>query len=266
MHEASTSLKFDLPTQAIDFMDIKGLTGQFTSIYFGTHTLKVDSEPLKLYHDFRLLEHGSDIRLLFIRPVKGRQLELLPDRRLQLHDEQLNAQWGRYHFTLGLPASASQLQAQKVFAAYRLGQTIDFSNQGVSHFYIGEGFSISESLGRWTMDEQALVGLRVMNLSPEKKAQLALTYKALVTSIKQCQQVFIQLNQQPIGRNRLCSDNQGDEAQVYRYDIPIGIIRKEGLVQIQIGTADSMAPRQLKMNNDERKLGVFLQTLMITQL
>jgi len=265
MQEASPSLKFDLPTQAIDFMDIKGLTGQFTSIYFGTHTLKVDSEPLKLYRDFRLLEHGGDIRLLFIRPVKGRQLELLPDRRLQLHDEQLNAQWGRYHFTLGLPASASQLQAQKVFAAYRLGQAIDFSNQGLSHFYIGEGFSISENQGRWTMNDRAFISLRLLDFLAEKKTQLVVSYKALLAKGKECQQVIVQLNQQKIGSTRLCIENKGDTLQTYRYEIPFGAIGKEGIVQIQIETPDSISARQLKINTDERKLGIYVQTLVITQ-
>jgi hypothetical protein len=86
-----------------------------------------------------------------------------------------------------------------------------------------------------------------------------------VTSSKPCQQVIIRLNRQPIGSNRLCLENQGDQVQVYHYDIPLGAIGKEGLVQIQIETPDAVSPRQLKINDDERKLGVFLQTLVITQ-
>ena len=182
-----------------------------------------------------------------------------------MHDEQLNAHWANYYFSLGLPTFANPLSAQDVPASYRLNQVIDFSNKGVSQFYIGNGFSIPESLGRWTMNGQATVNLRVMNLAPEKKTQLVLTYKALVTNSKPCQQVIIQLNQQPIGSNRLCLDSRGNEAQEYRYDIPIGAIGKEGLVQIQIETPDSVSPYQLKMNNDKRKLGIFLQTLKIAQ-
>jgi len=259
------TVTLELPEQAIDLVDVKGLTGNFASIYFGAHVLSIDGKTLKINRDYRLLEHGGDIRILFIRPVQGHTLELMPDARLQLHDQQLNAQWANYHFSLGLPAFAHQLPSAAVPAAYRLNQVIDFSNQGISQFYIAKGFSIPESLGRWTMGESALVDLRVMNLAPEKKAQLALGYKALVTSNKPCQQVIIKLNQQPIGSNRLCLENQGDQVQVYRYDIPIGAIGKEGLVQIQIDTPDSVSPRQLNMNTDERKLGVFLQTLVMTQ-
>jgi hypothetical protein len=105
----------------------------------------------------------------------------------------------------------------------------------------------------------------VINLLPEKKAQLALTLKALLAGSKQCQQVIIQINEQKIGSQHLCLDNRGDEAQVYRYDIPLGAIDKDGLVQIQMVTPDSVSPRQLKINSDERKLGVFLHTLVITQ-
>jgi hypothetical protein len=259
------TLILELPQQPIDFVDVKGLTGSFSSIYFGAHVLKVDGRVLKINRDYRLLEHGGDIRLLFIRPVQGRALELLPDTHLQVHDEMLNAHWANYYFSLGLPTFANPVSSQAVPAFYRRNQVIDFSNKGISQFYIGNGFSIPESLGRWTMDEQASVNLRVMNLSLEKKAQLVLTYKTLITNSKPCQQVIIQLNQQPISSNRLCLDNQGNEAQEYRYDIPIGAIGKEGLVQIKIETPDSVSPYQLKMNNDKRKLGVFLQTLVITQ-
>jgi hypothetical protein len=259
------TVTLELPQQAIDLVDVKGLTGNFASIYFGVHVLSIDGKTLKINRDYRLLEHGGDIRILFIRPVQGHTLELLPDARLQLHNQQLNAQWANYYFSLGLPTFAHQLPFQAVPAAYRLNQVIDFSNQGISQFYIAKGFSIPESLGRWTMGESALIDLRVMNLAPEKKAQLVLRYKALVTSSKPCQQVIIRLNQQPIGSNRLCLENQGDEVQVYRYDIPLGAIGKEGLVQIQIDTPDSVSPRQLNMNTDERKLGVFLQTLVMTQ-
>ena len=259
------ALTMQLPEQPIDVVDVKGLTGSFSSIYFGEHMLRMDGKALKINRDYRLLDHGGDIRILFIRPVHGLALELLPDARLQWHDQQLNAQWANYHFYLGLPTFANPPSSQAVPAAYRLNQVIDFSNNGVSEFYIENGFSIPESLGRWTMGERALVNLRVINLSPEKKAQLVLRYKALVASSKPCQQVTMRLNQKPAGSNRLCLENQGDQTQVYRYDIPLGAIGKEGLVQIQIDTPDSISPRQLKINDDERKLGVFLQTLVITQ-
>jgi hypothetical protein len=59
--------------------------------------------------------------------------------------------------------------------------------------------------------------------------------------------------------------DQGDRAQDYVYSIPAGTIGKRGLVQIQIATPDSVSPSQLKMNTDDRKLGVFIQSLKITQ-
>ena len=259
------TLTVELAEQPIDFIDLKGVTGTFSAIYFGEHALKLDEKPLKLNRDYRLLEHGADIRILFIRPVQGRILTLLPDTGIELHDEQLNAQQGSYHFAMGLPAFKHHLPVQKVPPAYRLSQVIDFSNQGVSHFYIDEGFSIPESQGRWSINGQARIDLRLINLLPEKQAQLVLTFKALLAASKPCQQVTISLNGQPIGTNRLCLQNQGDGPQIYRYDIPIGTIAKDGLVQIEIATPDSVSPRQLNINSDERRLGVFLQTLSIIQ-
>ena len=104
-----------------------------------------------------------------------------------------------------------------------------------------------------------------MDLSLEKNAQLELTFKALLSPVHECQRVTIRLNQLTIGNTRLCLQDQGDTAQDYVYAIPAGTIGKEGLVQLEIATPDSISPSQLKMNSDERKLGVFLQTLKITQ-
>lgn len=263
--ESGSSLVFELAQQPIDFVDVKGVTGNFEQIYFGDHGLMLDGHALKIYRDFRLLDHGADMRILFIRPIEGRTLILRPDSRLQLHSAQLNAQSGSYRFSLGLPGFAADTSANAVPAAYRLNHVLDFSNQGLSHFYIREGFSIAESQGRWTLNTQARIDLRVMDLSPEKNAQLGLTFKALLSPAKACQQVTIRLNQQTIGNTRLCLQDQGDKAQDYVYAIPAGTIGKGGLVQIQIATPDSVSPSQLKMNSDERKLGVFLQTLKITQ-
>lgn len=264
-HESGSSLAFELPQQPIDFVDVKGVTGNFEQIYFGDHGLMLDGHALKIYRDFRLLDHGADMRILFIRPIEGRTLILRPDSRLQLHSAQLNSQSGSYRFSLGLPGFAAATSASPVPAAYRLNHVLDFSNQGLSHFYIREGFSIAESQGRWTLNTQARIDLRVMDLSSEKNAQLELTFKALLSPAKACQQVTIRLNQQTIGNTRLCLQDQGDKAQDYVYAIPAGTIGKGGLVQIQIATPDSVSPSQLKMNSDERKLGVFLQTLKITQ-
>ena len=264
-HEQSRVLNMDLPERSIDFIDIKGLSSDFTSTYFGEHSLIIDGQALKLYRNFRLLDHGADTRLLFIRPVIGRKLEFLPDPRLQLYDGQLNAQWGAYSFALGLPKPDVLLKYQKVPAAYRLGQVIDFSNQGISHFYIGEGFSIPENQGRWSNDDRALISLRIIDFSPDKRTQVALIYKTLIADRKQCQQVIIKLNQQKIGSNRLCLQNKGDTSQTYYYDIASGVIGNEGVVQIEIETPDSVSPLQLEINTDDRKLGVYVQKLVMTQ-
>lgn len=264
-HESGSSLAFELPHHPIDFIDVKGVTGNFDLIYFGDHGLTLDGHALKINRDFRLLDHGADMRILFIRPMEGRTLILHLDPRLQLHAQQLNAQSGSYRFSLGLPSFTANASASPVPAAYRLNQALDFSNQGPSLFYIREGFSIAESQGRWTLNAQALIDLRVMNLSPEKNAQLELTFKALLSPLHECQQVTIRLNQQQIGNTRLCMRDQGDRAQDYVYTIPAGTIGKGGLVQVQIATPDSVSPRQLKMNTDERKLGIFIQSLKITQ-
>ena len=263
--QAGGALEVDLPAQVIDFVDIKGLSGEFNKIYFGAHTLQLDGWPLQLYRDFRLLDHGADIRILFIRPIQGRTLQLSVDPHLQWHQQQLNAQWGTYRFAIGFASSLDFSSSAAVLAAYRLNQIIDFSNQGKSDFYIGQGFSIAEEQGRWTLNDGAALALRVMDLMSDKKVYLHLTYKALLAGEQACQQVGIIVNGQNIGNTRLCLSEQGQQAQTYHYEIPASAIDPAGLMHILIQTPDSVSARQLKINTDERKLGVYVQQLVITQ-
>lgn len=254
-----------LPKQPVDFIDIKGLTGTFPQIYFGGHALAVDGSPLGLYRDFRVLDHGPDLRILFIRPIEGNTLEFVPEANLRVFAEQINALWGSYHFALGVPHLLNHQDTQRVFAAYQLNQSLDFSNQGISQFYVAQGFSIPESQGRWTISDSAMIEMRIKSILPGQQAQLALTMKALLAGSKQCQQVVIIANQHSIGTQRLCQENQGQNMQTYRYTIPAGTMTKDGLLQIQIVTPDAISPRQLNINNDERQLGVFLQSLVVSQ-
>jgi hypothetical protein len=98
----SENLVVELPDKPIDIIDIKGLSGGFTEVYFGSHRLLIDGRELKPVRDYRLLPMVWGVRLLFIRPVVGRYVEFLPDQKLTQHTETLSVQLGIYHFALGV--------------------------------------------------------------------------------------------------------------------------------------------------------------------
>lgn len=94
----SENIVFELPDKQVDLIDIKGLSGGFTDVYFGAHRLLVDGHELKPVRDYRLLPMPWGVRLLFIRPIIGHSMEFFPDRKLTQQAEPLSAQIGAYRF------------------------------------------------------------------------------------------------------------------------------------------------------------------------
>jgi len=256
---------FTLPSHSIDFIEMQGLRGEFAHIYFGNHSLTLDGKILKPYKDFRLLDLGAGLRLLFIRPIEGKQIEWLVDQRVVLHKAIFNARSGSYVFALGMPKFYKKAALPTTFASYELGSMIDFSNTGLSQFYLGEGFSNPEATGRWTINDQARIQMQLINITRAQPLRLELTYRSLVSEAQPCQQIEISANAQVVGNESMCLKSSGNDFGMHRYLIPASIIGNDGVLSIGIRTPDSITPKQLKINDDQRKLGIQIEQLNISQ-
>lgn len=96
----SNGISFDLEDKYIDFLDLKGINGEFHHVYFGDHHLTLDGQALRYIRDYHVLPIDQGIRVLFIRPVQGKTLVFLPDPRLS-SENSLAPQIGTYGFSLG---------------------------------------------------------------------------------------------------------------------------------------------------------------------
>ena len=85
-----------------DFLDLPGLHGDFTDVYFGQHQVQVDAHRLQVIRDFRILPFAGGSRLLFSRPVNGRVIEIRTDPKLRWEGGYLG-RLGSYRFNLGKP-------------------------------------------------------------------------------------------------------------------------------------------------------------------
>jgi len=257
-------VNIEVPTGEVDFFDFKGLSGGFTEDYFGEHRVLLDGHELKRVRDFRVLPLGSNVRLLFIRPVSGQAIEFIPDHRLVRHYAQMAAYVGKYHFALGLPKPFRDKVTLDLVSGYRLGDLIDFSRQGSGQFYAGTGWSGPEDWGRWSVDGQARIDMRISNLTnTQNTLTFELTYGALVHPKQPCQKVEILANGHELAKQEVCIHSDGSLPKPYRYTLPVGLISADGILAIRIHTPDAVSPRHLGMNDDTRMLGVGLKTLRI---
>ena len=262
--EPGQAMRFELPDSEVDFIDFKGLNGGYTEIDLGEHRVLVDGRELKRVRDYKLLPIGSELRLLFIRPITGRSIEFLPDPRLVRHDRQIAAQAGVYRFALGVPKPFRNNDIPRIVSTYRLSDTVDFSGKGDGWLYATEGWSAPEGWGRWSLGEEARIVMRISGYIGQELT-LNLTYVTLANQKQPCQKVAITGNGYAIATQEICLADDGCAPTPRRYRLPVGSVSADGLLEIRIKTPDATSPKHLGINGDSRILGVGLKTLQIVE-
>lgn len=255
-------VNIEVPGGEVDFFDVKGLSGGFTEVYFGVHRVLLDGRELKRVRDFRVLPLGSNVRLLFIRPISGQTIEFIPDPRLVRYEAQMVVYAGAYDFALGLPKPFRDEVAPEMVSIYRLGDRIDFSRDGRGRFYAGAGWSDPEDWGRWSVNGEARIDMRIAKYTG-RPLTLELIYGALVAPRQPCQTIVVWTNGHELSRQEVCLGGEGNVPRPYRYMLPAGLVSADGMLAIRIGTPDAVSPKYLGMNDDSRMLGVGLETLRL---
>jgi len=262
--EPGQAMRFELPDGEVDFIDFKGLNGGYTEIDLGEHRLLLDGRELKRVRDYKLLPIGSEVRLLFIRPVAGRSIEFLPDPRLVRHDRQMAAQAGVYRFALGVPKPFRNNDIPRIVSTYRLSDIVDFSGKGDGWLYAAEGWSGPEDWGRWSLGEEARIVMRISGYIGQELT-LNMTYVALANQKQPCQKVSITGNGYAIATQGICLADDGGAPTPHRYRLPVGLVSADGLLEIRIETPDAISPKHLGINEDSSILAVGLKTLQIVE-
>lgn len=262
--DADQPIRFTLPNGQIDLIDIRGIDGGFNEIYFGQHRLWIDGHELRKVRDYRLLPVGSEVRVLFIRPVSGKIIEMMPDSQLRRHDGQIAAYVGVYEFALGLPKAFRTGGVSRVVSGYRVGDVIDFSTQGNSQFYAAEGWSAPEDWGRWSIDKEARLVMRIVGYK-ESRLTLEMTFGTLVAQSQPCQRVQVSANGYSLGGQNVCLESGGAIPKLFRYALPDTIISSGGLLDIRIETPDAISPERLGISEDFRTLGVGVTSVRVIE-
>lgn len=262
--EPGQAMRFELPGGEVDFIDFKGLNGGVEEIYEGQHRLLLDGSELKRLRDYRLLSIGSNVRLLFIRPVTGRSIEFFPDPSLTRQDLQMAARAGVYRFALGVPKPFRNSDIPPIASTYQLRDIVDFSVNGNGSIYVDEGWSHPEVWGRWSLGDEARILMHISGYNGQELT-LNMTYAAMVRSENKCQKVVLTGNGHTIATQELCLADGSHIPTLHSFRLPRGVVAQDGLLEIRIKTPDAITPKELGINEDTRILGVGLKTLQIDE-
>jgi hypothetical protein len=258
------NILFELPSKKIDFVDFKGLSGGFTEVYFGSHRLILDGKELTRVRDFRLLPMTWGVRVLFIRPLSGRSIEFIPDQKLSRQSGILSAQIGNYSFTLGALKPFREVVEQQIVTDYRMGEVIEFSQQGNGSMYATHGWSGPEAWGRWSINDEAAIQMRLSDYN-SNAFQMTLVMGGFVTEAHPCQEVSIIFNEKKIAQQSLCIGKGGEQPSSYKFVLPRELLQTNGKINIRLVTPNSISPKKLGISSDDRVLGVGIKSLVISQ-
>lgn len=95
---------------AVDFIDLKGIGGAFTDLYFGTPSIRAAGQEYRHIQHFRLIPTDFGARLVAFRPLRGPEIVMNLDPRTPLApDAEVRAY--RYTFGIGAPAWLARIPA-----------------------------------------------------------------------------------------------------------------------------------------------------------
>ena len=178
------------------------------------------------------------------------------------------ADFGPFHFvgTFGeallwerLPTLAAAVPTPK----YNIGETIDFSANGKSSRYAGEGWSGQESWGRWSTNKEAHLKLRI-DAASNKPMLLHIRFGAFVNGKHPQQDVGVIVNGNHVSLLHFRADQGGDTPKDFALEIPLGVVGDHGEMSISLTTPDSVSPKSLGLGGDDRVLGVGVSSIKIT--
>lgn len=253
-------LSFENPYAKLDLIDLSGLGGEFTDVYFGAHGLWLDGLKMRHVRDYRVLPAPWGIRILFIRPVAAHSISFQPDGRLVRAKTPLSATAGRYRFTLGVPKPFWDEGQAISGPAYSMGTVISAAESGNAGPYLLKGWGMSDASGRWSVDKRAMLRLRVAPVQ-NQPINLHLRLSAYVNDIHPEQRVEVSANGKPARQIRFLASAGG--AQPHEEIIPVSI-GPDGDLSLLLRTPDSAPPTTPISGADGRKLGVKLDSFWLT--
>ena len=265
-HSTSTSLSFQLNPVETDLIDLIGVHGEFNDVYFGNHRLCLDGHELHLMSEFRVLPAPWGIRVLFIRPVRGRTADFQPDAHLVRSGNGLRAIAGIYHFALGIPKPFwdEEDAIPPAICQYNPGEVVDFSDRGKSAFYTRNGWAGLEPWGRWTYGHEARLRLK-LDHSNRGPLLLQASMRSLVSDKYPQQTAEVNINGRPLGRLTFRVEQGADKPQNVSLEVPPGLVGEDGNLSLVLKTPDSISPVQLGISTtDNRVLGLGVFWLRLT--
>ena len=111
--EGKTTILVATDSRRLDFLDLRGMSGDFSQLYEGVHQLNVDGNVMKQGRDFRIFHAPWGARLLFSKTQRPKNIILTPDPRVQFAREGLGINGGAFRMGFGWPQWGREIESSE---------------------------------------------------------------------------------------------------------------------------------------------------------
>jgi hypothetical protein len=238
-----------------DFVDLLGVEGGFTDLYFGAHKLRADNAAIA-GGSFRVLPIGGGARLLFLRPLTFTELELSLDQKVRMGPNEGVSIVTSYGYTFGCRfRECSQFPA--VAWSGRSIQ-IDFRSMSTAQGLDLPAWWGPEPWGRWSKEAAAAVELRI---EPRPAVSVSAVVIPLLGAKRPTQSIALLANGCRVSSVEFSLADAAPKTVKGR--IPTGCIRADGRLRLELQTDTAQRPVKLGINQDRRRIGVGVSKIVL---
>jgi hypothetical protein len=171
---------------------------------------------------------------------------------------------GRYAFVAltkrGSPRPAPSLAATREIINVAIGDTIDFAGRNDTSCFLGQGWANPEPDFRWTLGQRAELNFTFSQLS-SSDLRCVVRAAALVGPSHPSLAVQIEANGTRIGEWKY----ESDQILLKTVIIPADLLRNSKHLQIAFLPVGPSTPKELGINDDQRRLGLAFRELTIEE-
>jgi hypothetical protein len=238
-------------------IDLLGIHGGFNEIVMNEHVVKLDGRRLTWLSEFRIFPTDWGTRLVLIRPLTGKKLEVTFMQPVTIDKAASVSLVGNY--SIALTCAVRTCSSITHFSDLPDPLIFDMEAGGNGNHFAGNNWSNADAAGTWTTAKRAAIFF-VAPVSQD--IAVSATVAPLLSPSAPEQTARIAVNDCRIGEATF-GWNENHGPKTISGSAPARCVGADGAVQLTIETDRVSKPKDIGLGTDGRTLGVQVKSIEV---